>query len=265
MGNGAWSVGIFVCVGWLFSLCLHEFGHAIVAYWGGDRSVKEKGYLSFNPLRYTDAGMSLILPMILLALGGMALPGGAVYINANQIKNRVWLSALSAAGPAANILVALLLAAIISIMPGLDNTPQYFVGSKFNDLAWLSGDARLLASLALLVQFQVFVTILNLLPIPGLDGYGIIEPWLPRRWQNKFRAWGNYTFWILMAMFWFVPDFSRMISSTSYRIVYSLNVPFEWVFIGHKVFSQPINTAIVVVMIVILAVYYNEDSKSQKN
>lgn len=40
---------IVVFLGWIFSLCLHEFSHALVAYCGGDTSVKEKGYLTFNP------------------------------------------------------------------------------------------------------------------------------------------------------------------------------------------------------------------------
>ena len=43
---------IVVIVGWIFSLCLHEFSHAVVAYYGGDTSVKDKGYLTFNPLKY---------------------------------------------------------------------------------------------------------------------------------------------------------------------------------------------------------------------
>ncbi|MFQ3628339.1 MAG: site-2 protease family protein, partial [Cyanobacteriota bacterium] len=44
-------VALFVFVVWIASVCLHEFGHALVAYWGGDRSVKEKGYLTLNPLK----------------------------------------------------------------------------------------------------------------------------------------------------------------------------------------------------------------------
>src|SRR5687768_15540217 len=42
-----------VLFGWIFSLCLHEFSHALVAYYGGDYTVREKGYLTFNPLKYT--------------------------------------------------------------------------------------------------------------------------------------------------------------------------------------------------------------------
>ena len=47
---------IIIFFGWLFSLCLHEFSHALVAYHGGDTTVKEKGYLTFNPLQQVSDG-----------------------------------------------------------------------------------------------------------------------------------------------------------------------------------------------------------------
>ncbi len=93
-----WLVAVFVCLGWVLSLCLHEFGHAITAYWGGDTSVKDKGYLTLNPFKYTDPGLSLFMPLLFLLLGGFALPGGAVYIDNSKLRNRWWNSAVSAAG-----------------------------------------------------------------------------------------------------------------------------------------------------------------------
>ena len=50
---------LIVLAGWIFSLCLHEFAHAAVAHRGGDHTVREKGYLSFNPLRYADPMLSI--------------------------------------------------------------------------------------------------------------------------------------------------------------------------------------------------------------
>ncbi len=82
------QVSIFVCVGWIISVCLHEFGHAIVAYWGGDTSVKDKGYLTLNPLKYTNINLSLLLPLLFLLIGGIALPGAAVYIDTRRLRNR---------------------------------------------------------------------------------------------------------------------------------------------------------------------------------
>ena len=79
---------IVVLVGWIFSLCLHEFSHAAVAYLGGDTTVREKGYLTFNPLKYTHPVYSILLPLLFLALGGIGLPGGAVYIETWRLRSR---------------------------------------------------------------------------------------------------------------------------------------------------------------------------------
>jgi len=100
-------VAAFVCIGWIISVCLHEFGHAIVAYWGGDTSVKDKGYLRLNPLKYTDINLSLTLPLIFVLMGGIPLPGGAIYINHHRLRNRWWQSAVSAAVPISSAIAIL--------------------------------------------------------------------------------------------------------------------------------------------------------------
>src|SRR5207244_16785 len=97
------------------SRCIHEFGHAFVAYLGGDRSVAGAGYLKLNPLRYTNVTMSLVLPIIFLLLGGIALPGGAVYINHSALRSEVWSSAVSIAGPVGTVLCGLLIAGVFFV------------------------------------------------------------------------------------------------------------------------------------------------------
>ncbi len=97
---GRYLVFPFVLTGWLISLCLHEFGHAVVAYRSGDRSVVGNGYLTLDPLRYTDVQFSIFWPLVYLAIGGIGLPGGAVYLNKNMIRSPVDRSLVSAAGPA---------------------------------------------------------------------------------------------------------------------------------------------------------------------
>ena len=74
--------GVFVLVvaGWLVSLCLHEFGHAYTAWRFGDHDVAVRGYLTLNPLKYSNPMLSLGLPLLFIALGGIGLPGGAVYV-----------------------------------------------------------------------------------------------------------------------------------------------------------------------------------------
>ncbi|NKB18096.1 MAG: hypothetical protein HC770_08495 [Pseudanabaena sp. CRU_2_10] len=64
---------LFIITIAVLATCVHEFGHAIVAYWGGDTSVKDKGYLTFNPLKYTHPATSIALPLLFVALGGIAI------------------------------------------------------------------------------------------------------------------------------------------------------------------------------------------------
>src|SRR5512140_560945 len=151
---------IIVIIGWIFSLCLHEFSHALVAYFGGDTSVREKGYLTFNPLKYTHPVYSLLMPMVFLLLGGIGLPGGAVYIEKWRLRSRAWESAVSLAGPAANLLLAIIIVVVL-----------YFAPASMKTVT---------PALAFLCLLQVTALILNLVPLPPLDGYGIISTFLPQ-------------------------------------------------------------------------------------
>jgi tetratricopeptide (TPR) repeat protein/Zn-dependent protease len=181
-------LAIAVLLGWIATVCLHEFGHAIVAYYGGDVTVKDKGYLTLNPLKYTDVGYSLVMPVVFLVMGGVALPGAAVYINTTLLRNRAWKSAVSAAGPLATALVAIALSI------------PFQLGWATDGWGW--------NALALLTTYQVAGLFFNLLPVPSFDGFGIIEPWLPQSIQHTTRRWGRYSYLVLLALFWTVPAFS---------------------------------------------------------
>src|SRR5512143_200528 len=104
---------LVVIIGWIFSLCLHEFSHALVAYYGGDYTVRDKGYLTFNPLKYTHPVYSIVLPLLFVLAGGIGLPGGAVYIERWRLRSRAWETAVSLAGPFANALLALILGIVL--------------------------------------------------------------------------------------------------------------------------------------------------------
>jgi Zn-dependent protease len=158
----------FIIGGWLVSLCLHEFGHAVTAFWGGDESVENKGYLTLNPLKYTHPIISIVIPLVMLLMGGIAFPGGAVYINVHALRKPSYRSLVSAAGPLANLLCLLLLA-----LP-FGKLPFYFFFSR--------APMEFLSAIGLLALLQMVGLFINLLPIPGLDGFGILEPFLPREW-----------------------------------------------------------------------------------
>ena len=114
-GRGAQlAVFAFVASGWLISLCLHEFGHAFSAWRFGDRDVAVRVYLTLNPAKYANVALSVVLPMVFLLLGGIGLPGGAVYINRGVIQGKWRHSFVSAVGPLVNLVLALALIAVIS-------------------------------------------------------------------------------------------------------------------------------------------------------
>jgi len=175
------GVFIFVIAGWLVSLCLHEFGHAYTAWRFGDRDAEVRGYLTLDPRRYSHPALSLLLPMVFIALGGIGLPGAAVYL-------RTWFmtptrrTLVSLAGPAANLVLAVLLLTLTRV---------------FYDQA----HRVLWAGVAFLGFLQVTAVVLNLLPVPGLDGYDALEPHLSPETQRAVapaKQWGVFVLFILL-------------------------------------------------------------------
>lgn len=188
---GRFAVFPFVVAGWLISLCLHEFGHAIVAYGSGDLSVRDKGYLTLDPLRYTNLQFSILWPLVFLAIGGIGLPGGAVYLNMWALRpSRRAL--VSAAGPLATLSVLILLLAVLRAAEDmLIVTPLY-------------------PALAFLAFLQLTALVLNLLPVPGLDGWGILKPWLPSAVRQMDTAVARIALALLILSLLFIPAVNQM-------------------------------------------------------
>jgi Zn-dependent protease len=223
---------MIVLAGWIFSICLHEFGHAIVAYWGGDTTVKDKGYLTFNPLRYTDPGLSIVLPIIFLLLGGVALPGAAVYINQSFLRNRLWRSLVSLAGPLMSLVAALLFSLPILLM------------ANSNGLTLFA------TSCITLTLLNIIAVMLNILPVPGLDGYGLIEPWLPAFVSRPLRQFSNIGMILLIALLWFNDSANRWFWQTGFGAASALlKVPPSVVSTCFQYFVSQ-KTALVVITVV---------------
>ncbi len=193
------GVLLFIFAGWIISLCAHEFAHAFAADLGGDQSIRERGYLSFNPLAYTHLLLSIILPLIFLLLGGLGLPGGAVYVDRSRLRSRLWDSLVSAAGPLASLLVALVLA--FPFMIGV-------VDGMFSDAPALWG------AVALLVLLNVSGVILNCLPIPPLDGFGMLAPWLDENLRARLYGFSFFGIWILFLALRYVAPFRQALWGT---------------------------------------------------
>jgi Zn-dependent protease len=186
-GGGAtgFAVFVFVTAAWVVSLCLHEYAHARTALHSGDISIPAKGYLTLNPLKYTHAMLSIVLPVIFVIAGGIGLPGGAVFIEHGRIPGRWRHTLVSAAGPLANILFAAVCTAPFWLGGAPDGLPTAF------DYA-----------LAFLALLQVSAALLNLLPVPGLDGYGIWEPWLSHSVRRQVEPFAPYGLLLVFAVLW---------------------------------------------------------------
>ena len=207
---------VIVLVGWVFSLCLHEFSHAAVAYAGGDTTVRDKGYLSFNPLKYTHPVYSIVVPLIFLALGGIGLPGGAVYIETWRLRSRGWKSAVSLAGPTANLALGIVLGIILSVVP--------------------VSPAGVWPALAFLAFLQVSALILNLIPLPPFDGFGALEPFLPDPIRTAVAQVSGLLPWIVFFLLWYVPAVYDAFWTAVVAVTHALNVPLGLVELGLRDF-----------------------------
>ena len=210
----------FVFIGFVISLCVHEFGHAIVAYHCGDRTVRDKGYLTLDPLRYTDLQYSILFPLIIMALGGIGLPGGAVYINLHYLRRPIYGSLVSAGGPLGTAVVLAALMAVFAAVPQLSATAPV-----------------LYMALAFLALLQVTALIFNLIPCPGLDGWGIIEPFLPAPLRDLGRSVSSFAILLLVAALLLVPGLSRWLWQTVFTACALIGLDPRAAFTGLRLFQ----------------------------
>ncbi len=208
---------IVVLVGWVFSLCLHEFSHALVAYYGGDTTVREKGYLTFNPLKYTHPVYSLLLPLLFLLLGGIGLPGGAVYIETWRLRSRGWVSAVSLAGPTSNLVLAIVLGIILSVAPVTSSG------------VW--------PGLAFLAFLQVSALVLNLIPLPPFDGFGALEPYLPVNVRMSVAQTRGMIPLVVFFLLWYVPFINDLFWSLVISLARLAGVPLQLAQLGLRGFQ----------------------------
>jgi len=203
-----------VLIAWAFSVCLHEFAHAVMAYWGSYRGVRDRGFPRFDPLSYIHPVSSILIPIVFLMLGGVPLPGGAVLIDRSALRGRIWDSLVSAAGPAANFLLFLLLAALLHPAAGLvdptDPEPSNW--------------ARLAGALCVLQLLSVFF---NLIPVPPLDGFGIVRPFL----SHSIREGADRLGWGGLVLLYFVFSSSGGVGHWLVELVdevlRAMGIPFE--------------------------------------
>ncbi len=168
----------------LFALSVHESAHAWTADKFGDPTAKLMGRVTLNPLAHIDLIGTIIFPILLAVIGapvfGWAKP---VMVNPNNLRNRRRDGMLvSAAGPISNLLVAgaTILAFLALKGTGLLASPPLFTILLF------------------LIIINIYLAVFNLIPIPPLDGSGVLEGMLKGGALRAFEAVRPYGFFILL-------------------------------------------------------------------
>lgn len=176
----------------IFAITLHEAAHAYAAKYFGDMTAYSQGRVSLNPLRHIDPIGTVALPLLMLALsklfGGSFIFGWAkpVPVNFGNLRNpkrdMLWVAA---AGPGANLVMAIFWVLMVKL-------------SFTEAFGTLSLPLALMGAAGVMVN-AIFM-VLNLLPIPPLDGGRIMVSLLPHRQAYQFARIEPYGFFIILAL-----------------------------------------------------------------
>lgn len=173
----------------LFAITLHEVAHGWVASKLGDTTAKAQGRLSLNPLRHIDPVGTLLVPGLLLALGGFIFGWAKpVPVNWERLRHpRRDMALVAMAGPLANFAMAFAWALVLRLTIAL---PDGFT--------YVSVPLALMGKAG--IAINVVLMLLNLLPIPPLDGSRVLSSLLPVRAAIQYGRIEPYGFWILLIL-----------------------------------------------------------------
>jgi Zn-dependent protease len=185
-------LGVVYLVALILSICVHEYGHAVVADKLGDPLPRSQGRVTLNPLAHIDPVGTLLLPAIAFFVGGAVgariLGWGKpvqISLSARHITRKISIrtahALVAAAGPSMNLLFALLLSGV-------------------DVLLIKAGHDSLASAVAGVIAMNIGLCLFNLLPIPPLDGGAVLARFTPRRYDYLLDGLNRYGFMILFAL-----------------------------------------------------------------
>ena len=206
----AWGLTYFVVL--LFSLSVHESAHAWAALKMGDDTAARQGRVTLNPLSHIDPFGTLLVPALQVFWGGLPLLGWArpTPIDGRRFRRLAQGHVLvSGAGPASNLLLALLFTA--ALYAGLRT------GARESE--------PFMALLNTGIQMNVLLALFNLVPLPPLDGSSVFYWGAPPAVANAYRRYvqpyGHWALLILFASGWLLrllQPFTSFVSTLLYRM-----------------------------------------------
>jgi len=195
----------------LMSIVIHEVSHGAMAYKLGDPTAKNAGRLTLNPIKHLDLWGSVLIPLFLLVFRSPVLFGWAkpVPYNPYNLKNQRQGSAMVAgAGPASNLLVALIFGLFLRFVP-LGNSIYAY---------------NLIQIFGLIVLLNILLAVFNLIPIPPLDGSKILFAILPYRYDYIRKALEQYGLFILIFFIFFLFQYILPIVFWLFKIIVGTSV-----------------------------------------
>lgn len=174
----------------IFAITLHEVAHGWVALWCGDKTAKLSGRLSLNPIHHIDPVGTVVVPLLMLVTTGFVFGWAKpVPVDERNMRNpRRDMALVALAGPLSNLLMAFGWGAIAWF--GL------YLGSI--DYSWLGVPLSYMGGAGIMIN--VVLGVLNLVPLPPLDGGRLLSSALPPRLAYKLSFIEPYSFFILILL-----------------------------------------------------------------
>ena len=169
----------------IFAITVHEAAHGYAAKYFGDMTAHYLGRITLNPLKHIDPMGTVLLPAVLFIISSPFLFGWAkpVPVNFSNLrspkKNMFWVAL---AGPASNLVMAIFWTIILVRINLFPSQAELFLR-----VMSLAG-----------IQINIVLMVLNLLPLPPLDGGRVAVSLLPHPWSNKLASIEQYGFFILI-------------------------------------------------------------------